>query len=232
MFGTHRSVNANSCYRSIEPFSASAATFFPRQGFHSCVVVSALPATLEWETFASLRTSNCQASKIICAAFICLRQTYLMRTKWLLSFFSVALLSSASFLPAQDKTLSVSQSSASMYAYDVNREVTVVGTVVSNSVSSKTAPAGPRVSLQTPSGLLDIHLGDARLLIANQLTIQPGDTLRIVGENIAFSGGTQFVARILQKGTQALLLRSTRGFPILSSNPRGSAARAKPGSVL
>ncbi len=155
-----------------------------------------------------------------------------MKTKWLVPLPVFAILLSAAILPAQDKTLQAPQPASSLFAYDLNREVTLVGTVVSCSAASKTAPVGPRVSLQTPSGVFDIHLGDARLLAANQFTIQQGDTLRIVGENISFSGGTQFVARIIQKGSQALLLRNARGFPIFSSAPRGSATPAKQGSAL
>jgi hypothetical protein len=155
-----------------------------------------------------------------------------MQTKWLLPHLSFALLVSAVVLPAQEKPAPSAQTSASLFAYDLNREVTLVGTVISYSAAYKTPPAGPRVSLQTPSGVVDIHLGDARLLAANQFTIQTGDTLRIVGEEIAFSGGTQFVARIIQKGSQALLLRNARGLPIFSSAPRGSADPAKQGSVL
>ena len=155
-----------------------------------------------------------------------------MKTTWLLPFLSFAFLFSAAVLPAQDKPARSPQNSASLFVYDLGREVTLVGRVLTYSVASETSPAGPRVSLHTPSGVFDIHLGDARLLVANQFTIQQGDTLRIVGENIAFSGGTQFVARIIQKGSQALLLRNARGLPIFSSATRGSVAPAKQGSVL
>ncbi len=155
-----------------------------------------------------------------------------MKSTWLRVFVPACLLIIPSFLFAQDKPALGSQTASSLGTYDLNREVTLVGTVVAYTSSSKTSPAGPRVSLQTPSGLVDIHLGDARLLAANQFTVQPGDTLRIVGENISFSGGTQFVARIVQKGSQALLLRTQRGFPISSSAPRATANSAKQGSAL
>jgi hypothetical protein len=155
-----------------------------------------------------------------------------MKSTWLRVFFPACLFIIPSFLFAQDKPALASQTAASLSTYDVNREVTLVGTVVAYASSSKTLPAGPRVSLQTSSGLVDIHLGDARLLAANQFTVQPGDTLRIVGENISLSGRSQFVARIVQKGSQALLLRTQRGFPISSSAPRATANSAKQGSAL
>lgn len=155
-----------------------------------------------------------------------------MKSIWLGSLIVVGLCFVPAQLPAQEKTAPSSQAITSLKAYDVNREVTVTGSVISYSATSQTAPAGPRVSLQTPSGLVDVHLGDARLLAAKQFTIQPGDTLRIVGENVAYPGGTQFIARIVQKGTQALLLRNARGFPISASAPNRSMEPAKQGSVL
>ncbi len=155
-----------------------------------------------------------------------------MKSKWLLALLLFAILFAAVLLPAQEKPAQVPQTSSSLFAYDLNRELTLVGTVLSYSVASSAAPFGPRVSLQTPSGVIDIHLGDARLLAANHFTIQQGDTLRIVGENVAYSGGTQFVARIIQKGREALLLRNRRGLPIFLSAPRRNGNPAKQGSVL
>ncbi len=148
----------------------------------------------ESATFLHPPTSNPQKLEIILRVSVPVRQTYSMKTTWLLPFLSFAFLFSAAVLPAQDKPAQSPQNSASLFAYDLNREVTLVGTVLSYSAASKTSPAGPRVTLQTRSGVFDIHLGDARLLAANQFTIQQGDTLRIVGENIAFSGGMQFVS--------------------------------------
>ena len=106
--------------------------------------------------------------------------------------------------------------------YDVSRETTLVGTVTAYSPSGQTAPRGAHVTLQTSAGSVDVHLGDDRLLAANHFTIQPGDTLRIIGENVAFGPGVQFVARIVQNGTNALQVRSVRGIPLSYAPPRGS----------
>jgi hypothetical protein len=98
--------------------------------------------------------------------------------------------------------------------YDVKRESDVVGTVVAYAANSKTAPFGARATVQTSSGVIEVHLGDARLLAANHFSIATGDTLRIVGETLAAGNANLFVARIVQKGTQALAVRTSRGFPI------------------
>ena len=90
----------------------------------------------------------------------------------------------------------------------MKRESDVVGTVVAYSANSKTAPFGARATVQTSSGVIEIHLGDVRLLAANHFSIATGDTLRIVGETLAAGDANLFVARIVQKGTQAVAVRT------------------------
>jgi hypothetical protein len=89
-----------------------------------------------------------------------------------------------------------------------------VGTVLAYTPSSTTLPLGAHVTLQTTGGVMDVHLGNARLLTANHFDIQAGDTLRIIGENVAFGSAAPFLARIVQKGTQALTVRTERGIPV------------------
>ncbi|MGB7435760.1 MAG: hypothetical protein WBR26_05470 [Candidatus Acidiferrum sp.] len=108
--------------------------------------------------------------------------------------------------------------------YDVGREVTLIGTVQTFTAAAQTPPLGAHLMLQTSSGVVDVHVGDARLLRASQFTIQSGDTLRVVGETLDYGKGTQFVARLLQKGTQVLAVRSVRGFPLSYMAPRNAAA--------
>jgi hypothetical protein len=119
--------------------------------------------------------------------------------------------------------------------YDLQREGTVVGTVVSYTQASTTPPLGAHVILKTSSGNLDVHLGDPRLLQANHFDIQTGDTLRIVGEAVNFGKGTQFVARVVQHGTQALQVRSIRGVPLSYAAPRNessNSSNSKQGGIL
>jgi hypothetical protein len=116
--------------------------------------------------------------------------------------------------------------------YDLKREGTLVGTVIAFTESSTTPPLGAHVTLQTTGGVVDIHLGDARLLAANHFNIQTGDTLRIIGENVAFGSATPFLARIVQKGTQALAVRSPRGIPYSYWGPKNSPASKPVGGAL
>lgn len=113
-------------------------------------------------------------------------------------------------------------------AYDVSREVTVQGTVASFTESASAAPLGAHVVVQSASGPVDVHLGDAKLLQARHITLSAGDTVRIIGENLPYGNGTQFFARILQKGTQAVALRGVHGLPL---RPMAQTS-AKQGGVL
>ncbi len=112
---------------------------------------------------------------------------------------------------AQQKAQTIPQRNQ---AYDPSREISVQGSVIGYSEISSAAPFGPHVTLQTSFGVLDIHLGNARLLESNHFTLATGDTIRVLGESVPFGSGTQFLARVIQKGNQALVLRSPQGFPL------------------
>jgi len=99
-----------------------------------------------------------------------------------------------------------------LQTYDAGREVSLVGTVVKYDPASSAAPAGAHVLIQAGSGQIDIHLGNARLLELNHLSLNAGDNVRIVGETMALGDSTFFAARIVQKGTQVVALRTVRGF--------------------
>jgi len=134
--------------------------------------------------------------------------------------FALLMVAAATCIPtaAQEKTSQPPARPAT--TYDLLRELTLVGTVISFTQSSSKPPLGAHVNLQTAAGVLDVHLGDPRLLVAQQFTIQPGDTLRIIGETLTAGDATQFVARIVQNGTQVLAVRSPRGFPLSFVAPR------------
>jgi len=140
-------------------------------------------------------------------------------TRLLLGRIGIALLGLAFLLSAisgaQQKTQSVGQRSL---GYDISREVSVQGSVINYAETSSVAPFGPHLTLQTSSGVLDVHLGNARLLESDHLVLAAGDAIRVVGENVASASGTQFLARWVQKGDQMVLLRNARGFPLRPAN--------------
>lgn len=98
--------------------------------------------------------------------------------------------------------------------YNTGREISLVGTVVKYETASTVPPMGAHVTLQTASGQVDVHLGNAKVLDASHLTLNAGDNVRLVGEPMALGEGTYFAARIVQKGTQAVVVRNANGFPL------------------
>src|SRR5215469_9200872 len=110
-------------------------------------------------------------------------------------------------------------------AYDVSRESVLQGTVVNYTPDSSVAPLGAHVTVQTASGVVDVHLGNAQLLEANHFTLASGDSVRIVGESLGYGQGTQFFARLIKKGGQSLALRSVRGMPLRPTS-KGSSTKA------
>jgi hypothetical protein len=99
-----------------------------------------------------------------------------------------------------------------LLSYDVNRELFLLGTVVKFESASSALPMGAHVTLQTASGQIDVHLGNAKVLQAGHLELNPGDSVRIVGEPLTLGDSTYFAARIVQKGMQAVAVRNTKGF--------------------
>ena len=100
-------------------------------------------------------------------------------------------------------------------AYDVARESVISGKIVQYSSASTTPPLGARISLQTGSGTIEVHAGNAKLIQASNISLQAGDTVSITGETVTFGNTSVFVARIIQKGSQSATVRSKNGVPLL-----------------
>jgi hypothetical protein len=147
------------------------------------------------------------------------------------SLFFVAVLLTCGSTNAQQKASTSLQHSR---AYDLSREVSLQGTVVEYRPLSSTPPLGAHVTLQTASGIVDVHLGNPQMLTANRLSLAPGDTIRVIGENLNGIQGTQFVARILQKGSQAIAVRSPQGLPLKPGRAaaKGAQENTQQGRVL
>ena len=109
--------------------------------------------------------------------------------------------------------------------YNASREISLVGTVVRYETSSAIPPMGAHATIQTASGQVDVHLGNAKVLEANQFTLNVGENVRIVGEPMAFGEGTYFAARIVQKGTQTVAVRNAKGFPLSPASTLTPAQR-------
>jgi hypothetical protein len=122
------------------------------------------------------------------------------------------LLSALAFCLCAAAQQTAPSSTQRLQSYDLSREVSLVGAVVKFDPASATPPMGAHVLLQTSSGQVDVHIGNAQLLKANHFELNPGDSVRIVGEPLALGDATYFVARIVQKGAQAVAVRNSKGF--------------------
>ena len=100
-------------------------------------------------------------------------------------------------------------------AYDAARESVISGKIVQYSASSTTPPLGARISLQTSSDTIDVHAGNAKLIQASNISLQTGDSVSITGEMVQFGNSNLFVARVIQKGSQSVAVRSKNGVPLL-----------------
>jgi hypothetical protein len=99
-------------------------------------------------------------------------------------------------------------------AYDATQETVIEGTVVSYSAEAATPPIGAHVILQTANGAIDLHLGGASYLQANNFSLAKGDSVRVVGVKSTTRQGSVFLVRVLQKGGQSLILRTAKGTPL------------------
>jgi hypothetical protein len=97
-------------------------------------------------------------------------------------------------------------------AYDVNHEATKEGTVLNFTENSPIAPTGAHVSVQTAAGTIDVHLGSASYLKDRHFSLAAGDSVKLIGAGILTNTGPVFLARIVQKGSQSIAVRSARGF--------------------
>lgn len=110
--------------------------------------------------------------------------------------------------------------------YDIANDLSLQGTIVSFTENSKTPPIGTHVVLQTSSGNVDVHLGDAHLLHLAKLNLAPGMSVRFVGQPQTVGQSTVFLARLVQVGTQVVALRSNRGLPLAPAGVRANKALA------
>ena len=148
------------------------------------------------------------------------------RTKWI-----VALLPLTSLRQSDAATQQAPTPASAPAAYDVKREIAVLGTVAAYTQTPQAPRFGARVTRETSAGTVDLHLGDPKLPAANPFAIPSGDLLRVGGEAVAYGTGGQFVASIVQKGARAVMVRSVRGFPLSYAAPRSDLNSKPQGGV-
>jgi hypothetical protein len=129
---------------------------------------------------------------------------------------------------------SAQQKLPSLHAgYDLAREVNVVGAVSEVVKDSRTGPLGTHLLIHTATGTVDVHVGSAAFLELNHLSLASGDSVRVIGESFANGTDTVFLARIVQKNTTAVAVRSPHGMPLWRAGARvASGADKSKGGAL
>ena len=135
---------------------------------------------------------------------------------------AVCLLGSAAF--SQQPHSGVSSGKTVPGAYNIVNDVSLQGTVLKYTENSAAPPIGTHVLVQTPSGNVDVHLGDARLLHLAKLTITQGANIRFVGQMSTEGSKQIFLARLVQVGSQVLSVRNEHGFLISRGAARANKA--------
>jgi hypothetical protein len=139
-----------------------------------------------------------------------------------------AALVAAPFSGAQQKQTPAPQAA---FSYDLSRETLLQGTVVSFAPGSQVAPIGPHATIQTSSGIVDVHLGNAATMKINDVFLAAGDSVKVVGASHNFGNGDVFLARVLQKGNQTVTLRNLKGIPIAPRRAGPVKARSAVGGA-
>jgi hypothetical protein len=106
--------------------------------------------------------------------------------------------------------------------YDIAKDVSLQGTVLTFTENSQVPPFGAHVLLQTSTGNVDIHLGDARFLRLSKLDITPGASVRFVGQMTTVGKNQIFLARLVQVGAQVVAVRSDHGLPLARAGARAN----------
>jgi hypothetical protein len=117
------------------------------------------------------------------------------------------------------------QAAGRTLAYDATQESVIEGTVLSYTAESTASPIGAHFVLQTAASAIDVYLGAASFLEANHFSLAKGDPVTVVGVSSATRQGSVFLVRVIQKGGQSLVLRTTKGAPLFFARARAMAAQ-------
>lgn len=105
--------------------------------------------------------------------------------------------------------------------YDVATVTSVSGTVASEQRQDRgRGHRGVHLSLDTPAGALDVHLGPDFFVDGQPLKLAVGDQVTVTGSKVTFEGAPALVARSVSRGAETLVLRDEAGRPRWSG-PRG-----------
>ena len=145
-----------------------------------------------------------------------------------LPMLGIAVTSSAAF-PETGQPAAVNKTAPG--TYDIANDISLQGSVLSYTENSQTPPIGTHLVLQTSSGNVDVHLGDARLLRLAKMNLAQGMSIRVVGQMQTVGAKPVFMARLVQSGAQVVAVRSVHGLLLAAGGIRANKALAKNASA-
>jgi len=131
-------------------------------------------------------------------------------------------------LPASGQSQSAVAKPSGPFSYDISREITLNGTV--SGVLKKPGPGmimGDHLLVATPSGTVDVSLGNSALQGKYGMTVTEGQHLQLTGVMKTLKGKQVFLARLVKVDGQLYMIRNEQGFPV--SLRSASSHRAEQG---
>jgi hypothetical protein len=155
--------------------------------------------------------------------------------KWrfrVLPVLALALCTSA--LPLHAQTTDVSTKTTAHGWYDMAKEITLTGTVISvvkTPARGTETLIGSHLVMQTNAGPVDASLGSYALKGKGALSVSTGDSVRINGVMKTVQGKQVFIARVVTTNGHAYVLRNEHGMVYLHAG-KGATTSATKGGTL
>jgi len=102
--------------------------------------------------------------------------------------------------------------------YDPNTVVTMTGEItrIDKITPLKGMSYGVHFVLKTKDETLSVHLGPAWYIENQEVRIERGDKVEVLGSRITFDGKPAIIAAEVKRGNAVLVLRDKEGFPMWS----------------
>jgi hypothetical protein len=99
-------------------------------------------------------------------------------------------------------------------AYDRADEVAVTGKLLHVvSLPADDGSVGVHFDLQTPGGMLNVHVAPAMFIGMGNFWFFADETVTVIGSRRVIDGNNAFIAKAVQKGSAVLQLRTAEGTP-------------------
>lgn len=106
--------------------------------------------------------------------------------------------------------------------YDPATEIELTGVV--KDVRTYACPEsggemGGHLTLQTPTGVIQVHLAPSRLMRSRNLAFAPGDQITVFGSEVRVFDRYDVIARVVRRDGETVTIRDAQGKLIEASQP-------------